>query len=146
MTLQEMKELVYRHDDDVINRQDLSVLERDLAADFFDHGAAPGAPQGAEGARAWLSALHRAFPDVRSSIEDTIAEGDRVVVRKRWTGTHNGQFQGMAPTGKAVAFEGIVIWRIHNGKLAERWATIDRLGLFQALDASPPRVAVVPPV
>jgi steroid delta-isomerase-like uncharacterized protein len=137
MTLEEMKALVQRHDEDVINKQDLSVLERDLAPDFFDHAAAPGAPQGPEGSRLWLSALHRAFPDLRSTIEEAIAEGDKVVVRKVWTGTHQGELMGIAATGKQVRFEGIVIWRIADGQLAERWAAIDRFGLMQQLGVIP---------
>jgi len=98
MTPEEMKAFVRRHDEDVINKKDLSVLEKDLAPDFVDHAAPPGAPQGPAGARAWLSALHRGFPDLRATIEDAIAESDKVVVRKTWTGAHNGEFMGIAPT------------------------------------------------
>lgn len=139
MQLEEMKELVRRHDDEVINQRDLSGLERDLAPDFKDHAAPPGAPPGIEGARIWLSAIHEAFPDLRATIEDIVAEGDRVVVRKRWTGTHDGPFQGVEPTGRSVEFEGMVIWRVRDGRLAERWASIDRLQVFQGLGLLPPR-------
>lgn len=136
MRLEAMKDLVRRHEE-VINEQDLSVLDRDLSPDFRDHSAPPGAPNGIEGARAWLSGLLGAFPDLRSSIEDVIAEGDRVVVRKRWRGTHRGAFQGIDPTNRTVEFEGIVVWRVEDGKLIERWASIDRLTLFQGLGVLP---------
>jgi len=137
MTLDEMKDLVRRHDDDIINKHDLSALERDLSASVVDHDASPDAEPGLAGARAWLSAVFAAFPDVGATIEDIIAENDRVVIRKVWSGTHEGPFMGIAPTGKRVRFEGIVIWRIENGKLAERWAQIDRLGLMQQLGGVP---------
>lgn len=137
MTVDEMKALVWRHDHDIINEHDLSALDRDLAPDVIDHAAGPGAPPGVEGARAWLASLFAAFPDIGATIEDTIAEGDKVVIRKVWSGTHQGPFMGVEPTGKRVHFEGIVIWRIEGGKLAERWAQIDRLALMQQLGVAP---------
>ncbi len=137
MTLEEMKAFVKRHDEDVINRKDLSVIETDIAPDYVDHSALPGISPGLAGAKAMLSMIHGAFPDLRATIEDAIAEEDKVVVRKSWTGTHEGEFMGVAPTGKRVRFEGIVIWRIKDGKLAERWASIDRFGLMQQLGALP---------
>lgn len=139
MTLDELKGFVSRHDHDVINRHDLSALERDLAPDVVDHAADPGARGGVEGAREWLSMVFTAFPDVSASIEDIIAEDDKVVVRKVWHGTHRAPFMGTPPTGKEVSFEGIVIWRIEDGKLAERWAQIDRLSLTQQLGVVPGR-------
>lgn len=137
MTLDEMKDLVRRHDDDIINKHDLSALERDLAPNLIDHAAGPDGEPGPAGARAWLSTVFAAFPDVGATIEDVIAENDRVVIRKVWSGTHEGTFMGVAPTGRSVRFEGIVIWRIENGKLAERWAQIDRLGLMRQLGVAP---------
>ena len=68
------------------------------------------------------------------TIEDVVATGDKVVVRNTWRGTHRGSFLGIAATGKAIRVEGIVIWRIESGKLAERWATIDYLNMMRQLD------------
>lgn len=137
MTLEEMKAFVKRHDNDVINRNDLSVLETDISPNYVDHAALPGFSPGPAGSKAMLSMIHGAFPDLRATIEDVIAEGDKVVVRKSWTGTHEGEFMGVAPTGKRVKFEGIVIWRIEAGQLAERWASIDRFGLMEQLGVLP---------
>jgi predicted ester cyclase len=137
MNLEKMKAFVKRHDEDVINRKDLSVLERDISPQYVDHASLPGFSPGLAGAEAMLSMLHTAFPDLQATIEDAIAEGDKVVVRKSWTGTHEGEFMGAAPTGKRVKFEGIVIWRIEDGLLAERWATIDRFALMQQLGVIP---------
>jgi predicted ester cyclase len=135
MTLDEMKAFIKRHDEDVINRQDLSVLVKDISPNYVDHSALPGFPAGMAGAKAMLSMIHGAFPDLQATIEDAIAEGDKVVVRKSWTGTHEGEFMGIPPTGKRVSFEGIVIWRIKGSQIAERWAAIDRLGLMEQLGA-----------
>jgi steroid delta-isomerase-like uncharacterized protein len=137
MTLEEMKAFVKRHDEAVINKNDLSVLETDISPDYVDHSALPGFSPGPEGAKAMLSMIHGAFPDLRATIEDAIAEGDKVVVRKTWTGTHEGEFMGVPSTGKRVRFEGIVIWRIEAGQLAERWASIDRFGLMEQLGVLP---------
>lgn len=137
MTLEEMKAFVRRHDEDVINRNDLSVLETDISPDYIDHAALPGFSPGPAGAKAMLSMIHGAFTDLHATIEDTIAEGDKVAVRKSWTGTHEGAFMGIAPTGKRVKFEGIVIWRIEKGQLIERWASIDRLGIMEQLGVLP---------
>ena len=81
--------------------------------------------------------LHKAFPDLRVKIEEIVGEGDRVVVRGTWTGTHRGVFPLMPVpvSNRAFAFTGMVMWRIRDGKIAERWATIDRLGLQQQLTA-----------
>jgi steroid delta-isomerase-like uncharacterized protein len=135
MTLDEMKAFIKRHDEDVINKQDLSVLEKDISPNYVDHSALPGFSPGLVGAKAMLSMIHGAFPDLRATIEDSIAEGDKVVVRKSWNGTHEGEFMGIPPTGKRVSFEGIVIWRIEGGQIAERWAAIDRLSLMEQLGA-----------
>lgn len=138
MTLEEMKAFVRRHDDEVINKRDLSGLETDYTPDCVDHNGPPGLEPGPAGARAFLTVLLNAFPDLQSTIEDVIAEGDKVVVRKSWTGTHEGEFMGATPTGARVNFEGIVIWRVEGSKLAERWSAIDRFGLIQQLGVLPP--------
>jgi predicted ester cyclase len=74
--------------------------------------------------------LHTAFPDLRVKIEDIVAEGDRVAVRASWTGTHRGLLPMMPSpvTNRAVAFTGMVFWRVRGDKLVERWALVDRLG------------------
>lgn len=133
MTINEMKNFVKNHDEAVINRKDLSFLETDLSPNYVDHSAVPGVSQGPDGAKIMLSMIHGGFPDLQATIEDMIAEGDKVVVRKFWTGTHQGDFMGIPPTGKFVRFEGIIIWRFEEGKLAERWASIDRFALMEQL-------------
>jgi predicted ester cyclase len=78
-----------------------------------------------------------AFPDQHSTIDDQLAEGDKVATRATIRATHRGEFMGIAPTGKHVAFTGILISRVEEGKMAETWTYVDTLGLFQQLGTFP---------
>ena len=117
-----------------VDRGNLGVIDTHYAADYVDHTPSPlrGLRPGREGIRLAFAAFHRAFPDTRHTIEDLIAEGDRVVARIRAEGTHTGDFFGHAPTGKVVSLTGIAIYRIVDGKLAERWAE-QGLGILEQL-------------
>ena len=89
-----------------------------------------------------FSRLHRAFPDLRVTIEDLIAKGDKVVARNSVTGTHQGDYMGIPPTGKAVTYNEIFIFRFVNGRVAETWGVVDvfaqmrQLGLIPAADGA----------
>jgi predicted ester cyclase len=117
MSSEEAKAFVRRHFEDFVNRQDLTAADRNFAADYREHGAdvPPGLPPGPDGPKQYLAAAFRRFPDIHVSIEDIFAEGDRVVVRNTWRATDS-------ENGQKIEFGGIVIWRIVEGKLAERWA------------------------
>jgi predicted ester cyclase len=78
-----------------------------------------------------------AFPDMRAEIHDQVAEGDKVVTRKTFYGTQQGEFMGIPPTGKKVAFDVIDIFRIADGRILEHWFAGDMLGLMQQLGAVP---------
>ncbi len=95
MTHAQMREFVRAHFEEFVNRKNVRIGEVNFAADFTDHGA-----------------------DMRVTIEDMIAEDDKVVVRNRWTATD-------AASGRTLQFRGIVIWRLAGGKLAERWAHLE---------------------
>ena len=81
--------------------------------------------------------LRSAFPDFKATIDDLVAEGDKVVIRQTWTGTHKGEFMGVPPTGKSVSFGVIDILRIAGGKVVEHWGLMDSMSLMQQLGASP---------
>jgi steroid delta-isomerase-like uncharacterized protein len=126
------KELVRRHYEDIVNLNNLDAAEEQMAEDFIDHGARPGlASRGPEAARQAMAALHAVIPDARITLDEVIAEGDLVAVRATWRGTHKGPFAGSAPSGKPVTITGMVFWRIADGKLVERWATLDLSPLRQ---------------
>jgi steroid delta-isomerase-like uncharacterized protein len=127
--LEANKRLVREHYEELVNRKNIDAAEEHLAADFVDHGAPPGTPRGPEAARITMRQLFAAIPDVRVTLEDMVAEGDRVAVRPTWRGTHQRTFLGVPPSRRAIALTGMVLWRVADGKIAERWATVDLKGL-----------------
>ena len=122
---------------EIFSSGSLEAIEEVIAPDLVDHNAQPGRTGGIEGTRQVLGMLRAAFPDLRFTPDDLIAEGDRVVARVTLTGTHQGEFQGLPPTGKQVTISGIEIVRIANGKAVERWGQFDNLGMLQQLGAIP---------
>lgn len=131
------KALVRRFLEEVVNRGDTSRLEEFFTANPVDHTPFPGQPPGVEGIRQALNMIRAAFPDMRVTIEDMIAEGDRVVVRSTITGTHRGDFMGLPPTGKRVSVMAIDITRVEGGKQAEHWGLFDRAELMDQVGEIP---------
>jgi predicted SnoaL-like aldol condensation-catalyzing enzyme len=117
MTTQEMKTFVRRHFEDFVNGQDLSAADRNFALEYQEHGTdvPPDYPPGPEGPKRYLAAAFKRFPDIHVTIEDMVAEGDRVVVRSTWRATDN-------QSNLKIEFGGVVIWRIAHDQLVERWA------------------------
>lgn len=113
------------------------IAEEIIHPDFFDHTNPPGMQEGIAGHRAIVALFRAAFPDQVWHIEDLIAEGDRVVARTRFEGTHLGDFFGIPATGKKVTMGGVHIGRIQDGKVAEHWGANDDLGLMRQLGAAP---------
>jgi steroid delta-isomerase-like uncharacterized protein len=116
----------------------------DVADEIFDAGVVwhtsllpPEAQRGPEGFKLFARTVRAAFPDFRLIEDDTIAEGDKVVNRWTFRGTHQGEFVGIPATGKQVMTTGIDIFRIANGKIVEVWQNSDQLGLLQQLGAIP---------
>src|SRR5438046_3579592 len=93
--------------DEVLNRGNISVIDKVTAENYVDHTAAPGMPHGREGEKQWFLMLRAAFPDGRTTIDDIIAEGDKVVVRGTMTGTQSGEFMGLPAPGKRVTTSGL---------------------------------------
>ena len=92
---------------------------------------------GAEALKEVFLRLHGAYPDLHVAIEDLIAEGDKVVSRNVVTGTHEGEYMGIAPTGKSVRYDEIFIFRFVDGRIAETWGVVDVLGQLRQLGAMP---------
>ena len=118
----------------------LDTLEDALAEvyadDFIMHE--PGEDiVGIEGLAQFVSMMRSAFPDLRITVEDDMAEGDKVVTRWTGQGTHQGELMGIAPTGNQVTMTGITIHRIEDGKIVEEWENWDALGLMQQIGAVP---------
>lgn len=111
------------------------MLDEIVAPDFASD--AVSAVRGAEAVKAIVLPVREAFPDLHHTIHELVAEDDLVAVRWTMKGTHRGAFSGLPATGKPVAFSAISIYRFKDGKIAELWAQVDRLGLLQQLGAVP---------
>lgn len=131
MSLEKNKAVV-RQMFEAISRQNLASLDELMAPDFVLH-------MHAQQARGWkvnrkvVEDEIKAFPDLRVTIEDIIAEGDKVCVRLKETATHAGEYHGLAPTGNKLAYTVIAIWRVVEGKIAEGWIIYDRLDFLEQL-------------
>jgi predicted ester cyclase len=111
------KQLVIGHFEDFVNHKDLAAIDRNMTENFLDHDGPAGKPAGRDADRDMMAAMHALIPDLHVDVQDAIAENDKVVVRNLWTGTNSR-------TGERIEFHGFVLWRIENGKIAERWATV----------------------
>lgn len=125
------RSIVARFYDEVLNGKRLDLLDEIAASDFVEHGTPP--ITGVEGFRGFLAELAGGLPDVQLTVHDWIVDGDRVVARCVVTGTHRGELFGYAPTGKPITWTAIHIWRVHDGRLAERWSEADVFGIFEQL-------------
>ena len=108
------------------------------APNIVHHSLPPEVPRDREGFKHFVTILLTVFPDFRITIEDMVAQGDKVVARATTSGTHKGEFIGIAPTGKQATWTEIFIWRIDGGKAVEMWAELDQLGMMQQLGVIPP--------
>ncbi len=135
MSIEENKSLARRYVEQVLNEGNLDALN-DLISPHYKRYLSPTAtPLTPELQKQRLAGLRAAFPDVHLTIEDMIAEGDRVMVRMTLRGTHRGTFQGIAPTGKPVTVFALDVVRIENGQMVEHWGGPDLLNLLQQLGA-----------
>lgn len=121
---------------DILNSGELMRAAELISPDFTDHGPAVfGQPPGPEGFRTVNEMFRGAFPDLTLTIDDLVAEGDKVAARCTARGTHEGTFTGIPPTGNQVAWEVISPIRIADGKITERWSQADTAGLMGQLKA-----------
>jgi steroid delta-isomerase-like uncharacterized protein len=131
------KDLARRFYEEVFNRGDLDAVDELCAQDIVDHEAPPEMPKGIEGVKAFVTMFREAFPDIRATIEDMLEEGDRLAVRVKYAGTHEGDFMGVPPSGKRFEVDVIDIVRLEDGKAVEHWGVTDNLGLMQQIGAIP---------
>ena len=135
----ENKTLVRRWFKDIWSKGNLAVADQIVATNYANHDpAAPMPESGLEGLKKHVTTYRTAFPDLTLTIDDILAEGNKVTVRWTARGTHKGALMGIAPTGKQVTLTGISVIRTTGGKVAEQWVTWDTLGMMQQLGAVPP--------
>jgi steroid delta-isomerase-like uncharacterized protein len=136
MSVEDNKRLVHRFFNAAWNGGDIDTLRSLVAPDSVDHSPM-GTEQGVESFAHVVTSFREAFPDVKLTIEHEIAEDDRVVHRWRLDGTSRKPFMGIPPTGKPTVFEGTTVVRVRDGKIVERWASMDMLGLMTQLGTIP---------
>jgi predicted ester cyclase len=113
----QMKAFVHDHFEDFVNKRIASAIRNNMTADFYDHNGPGGRPAGVDGDEQMMLAMYTAMPDLRVTIEDMIAEGDKVVCRNIWRWTDTA-------SGRRMQFHGFVLWRFEGDRIAERWATV----------------------
>jgi predicted ester cyclase len=117
MSLEEMKAFVRNHFEDFVNRKKSEVALVNFSQDFLDHDEPGGAAVGPQAAKSMMERVYQKWPDIQVSVDDILAEGDKVMVRNSWRATD-------PETHGKIEFHGFVLWRLANQKMVERWATI----------------------
>ncbi len=136
MAAEENKALVRRVFEQGINAQDDAAIRETIAKDYVNHDM-PAPSPGSEGFRQVIGMFRAAFPDMRVNLEDVLADGDKVVTRGFFTGTHQGDFMGVPASGASIRVSYIDMWRIADGKAVENWVRLDMLSLMQQIGAVP---------
>jgi predicted ester cyclase len=116
LTAEQMKEFVKRHFEEFVNKRNAAVIRQNMTSDFYDHDGPGGKPTDAAGDEQMMVGMYKAMPDLHLTIEEMLAEGDKVVCRNTWHWT--------SASGKKMQFHGFVLWRFEGDKIAERWATV----------------------
>jgi len=116
LTTEQMKQFVRNHFEDFVNKRNAAVIRKNMTADFYDHDGPGGKPTDAAGDERMMIGMYSAMPDLHLTIEEMIAEGDKVVCRNIWRWTD--------ASGKQMQFHGFVLWRFEGDRIAERWATV----------------------
>ena len=120
-----------------VNAGDIDTAVESFAVDAVDHDPAPGQGPGREGFRTFFKTLAAGFPDAHIEPATMVVDDDHVAIAYTLTGTHDGEFNGVAATGKKIEARGVQIGRFENGQIVERWGSSDELGIMQQLGAEP---------
>lgn len=131
------KAVVRRFVEEVQNNRDWAAYDELNDPDFVNLSAPPGVPADREGGKVFLGGFMSAFADARWTIDDMIAEGDRVATKKTFTGTHTGDLNGIPPTGSRVTVQYVDILRLRDGRIIEHWLSMDQLSFMQQLGVIP---------
>jgi steroid delta-isomerase-like uncharacterized protein len=138
MSVEQNKQIARRLVEEIFNRGNFDVVNEIMAPNFVEHEELPpGIPSNREGSIQLFNMLRSAFPDFKATINDLIAEGDKVVLYMTWTGTQKGEFIGIPPSGKSMTVSVIDILRFEGGQMTEHWGLADNLGMMQQLGAIP---------
>ncbi len=134
---EENKAIVRRIYDEFINQGNTDTFDELVSPDFVEHEEMPDIPPTAEGVKLFFAMFRSAFPDLTATLDDLIAEGDKVVALAHWNATHQGEFMGVPASGSSVTFGVIDVFRISNGLIVDHWGQSDILSLMQQIGAIP---------
>ena len=137
MSVEQNKSIVRRWVEEGWNNGNLAVVDQVYAPNYIQHEPPPLLVTSSEALKQYVGGYLAAFPDLHFTIEDLVAEGDKVVWRFTSKGTQKGSFMGIPPTGKTGIITGMVIFRLENSRIVEGWVNIDTLGLLQQLGVIP---------
>src|SRR5260370_3266368 len=138
MSTEENNEIVRHFVEEAQSRGNISSVDQFLTTGCVDHGGLFGLPPTREGVKQLFTMLRTAFPDLHVTIHDQVAEGNKVVSRKTFHGSHQGELMGSPATGKQVAFDVIDILQLADGKITDHWVVLHQLALLQPLASLPP--------
>ncbi len=134
--MEQNKAIIRRYYEDLWNRWDLALADELISPDITFRGSLGVAVKGLDGFKQYVNLVRAAFPDFHNTIEESIAEGDKVVARLTYSGTHRGKLWGIAPTGRQITYAGVAIFRVVQGKVQEGWVLGDTLALLRQLGAT----------
>ncbi len=133
MTTTENKNLIRTFVEEVINQGRLERADDLVAVDFLELDPLPGQKRGREGLKEVIAGMRAAFPDIHWTVDEMVAEGDKVFSRFTWSGTHRGEFLGISATGRQIKVTGMVLDRVVAGKMAESRILMDGLSMMRQL-------------
>ncbi|HEX9505199.1 MAG TPA: ester cyclase [Acidimicrobiia bacterium] len=131
------KDVMRRFYGELLTEGKLEVLDEIVSDDYVEHQQIPGRPSGKDAARAFVTMFRAAFPDLEVDAQAMVAEGDEVWAYARMTGTHTGEFMGIAPTGTSISYRMMDRVKVRDGMAVEHWGCSDDLGLMTQLGAVP---------
>lgn len=136
--MSDLKALAMRVYDEVFNGGNLDLIDELLADDFVEHEQIPGLPANKEAPKVFMTMARNAFPDFRMTVQDVLQDGNKVIVRARAAGTHEGEFMGMAPTGKSFDISLIDIMEYEGDKMIGHWGVMDMAAMMNQLGVGGP--------
>ena len=137
---EENKKLVQRYYDDLWNRWDYPLIDEMISENFVFRGSIGLATRGRAEFKGYMDTIRAAFPDFLNTVEELIAEANKVAAILTYTGTHRGEIFGVAPTGRRIRYAGTAVFQIEAGQMVSGWVLGDRLGLLQELGMSYPSI------
>jgi steroid delta-isomerase-like uncharacterized protein len=120
-----------------VSAGNLTVIDETIADDFIEHEEFPGIEPNKEGVKQFFALFRSAFPDLKLEAHEIVVESDLLCARATFSGTHQGEFMGMPPTGKQIKVEGFDMVRFRDGLVTEHWGLMDAMTMMQQLGAIP---------